>query len=372
MPSSEDLSGALARLGMRRENRDGEIRPLLLRLVVDLFLQRRHHAPADLRNFEAIVGPLLADVDTQTRRQLIERLFDHPATPAALLDRLMDDESLIAADLHRHASCDENALLAAAASASAMVAVSIAQRTDLPQGVIAMLVGRPEARVATALADNTSIAFAPRELQAMMARARRDRDLAERLAAHITDPLAVAPLFALVSQRQRRRMIEAVRRLDLGHRSKGRADSATAATHARLNQLALAGEWDAFDDTLCLALGREGSALRPFLHEGAGDVLALALAAVGVTGEVAARIFILGEPAIGRSVTAVRRLTALVDTLTPSAARRLLDAMLGIVPDARRPATVAADAVPGAGRRTESVPAVTRREVSDAPRRLRR
>lgn len=369
MPSSDDLSVALARLGMGRRTAAAEIRPLLLRIVVDLFLQKRHHAPADLRSFEAMVGPLLADVDTATRRQLVERLFDHPATPLALLDRLMDDESLIAADLYRHASCDEAALLAAAATGSAMAAAAIAQRTDLPQSVVQALVGRPEARIATALADNGSVAFAPAALQAMVARARHDRDLAERLAARIGDPLAVAPLFPLVSQRQRRRMIEAVRRLELGQRPRGRADGATAAILARLNQLALAGEWDSFDDTLCLALGHGGRALRPLLHEGAGDVLALALAAVGVTGEIAARIFILGEPAIGRSVAAVRRLTTLVETLAPAAARRLLDAILGGPTDARRPAAAATD-LPGPGRRIE---AAVRREVAEtAPRRVRR
>lgn len=374
MPGSDDLSVALARLGMGRQKADAEIRPLLLRMVVDLFLQKRHHAPADLRSFEAIVAPLLADLDTMTRRRLIERLFDHPATPVALLDRLMDDESLIAADLYRHASCEEDGLLAAASTASAMVAVSIAQRTGLAPSVVQALVARPEARIATALADNASVDFAPAALQAMVARARHDRDLAERLTTRLADPLAVAPLFPIVSQRQRRRMIEAARRLDLGQRSRGRPDSATTTTLVRLNQLALAAEWESFDDTLCLALGREGSALRPLLHDGTGDVLALALAAVGVTGEIAARIFILGEPAIGRSITAVRRLTALVDTVTPTTARRLLDAMLGSATAPRRAATgMAAEALPSAGRRIEAVPAAPRWDVTEAAlRRVRR
>lgn len=370
MPSSDDLAGALARLGMGRQNPDTEIRPLLLRIVVDLFLHKRHHAPADLHTFEAIVGPLLTDVDAATRRQLIERLFDHPATPAALIERLMDDESLIATDLYRHASFDEAGLLAAAATGSTMVAVSIAQRTDLLPSIVRALVVRPELRVATELADNPAITFEPAEVEAMVARARCDRDLAERLASRIADPLAIAPLFPLLSQGQRRRMIEAARRLDLGHRPRGRPDGAAAATLARLNQLALAGEWDSFDDTLCLAIRGKASALRPLLHEGGGDVLALALAAVGATGDIAARIFILGEPAIGRSVSAVRRLTTLVETLAPTAARRLLDAMLSGETEARRPV---ADALPTVGRRIEAVPRAAPREVAEAPlRRVRR
>ncbi len=370
MPTSDDLAGALARLGMGRQNPDAEIRPLLLRIVVDLFLQKPHHAPADLRTFEAIVGPLLTDADPATRRRLIERLFDHPATPAALLERLMDDEALIATDLYRHASFDEAGLLAAAATGPAMVAASIAQRTDLPPSVVRALVRRPELRVATAVAENAAIAFEPAELQAMVARARGDRDLAERLAARIGDPLAVAPLFPLLSPRQRRRMIEAVRRLDLGCRQWGRPDGATTATLARLDQLALAGEWDSFEDALCLAVGGRTSALRPLLHEGGGDVLALALAAVGATEELAARIFILGEPAIGRSVAAVRRLATLVATLAPTAARRLLEAMLAGATETRRPL---ADTLPPPARRIEAVPTAPRRDLAEAPpRRMRR
>lgn len=373
MPSSDDLSAALARLGMRMggPRADNEIRPLLLRIVVDLFLQKRHHAPADLRSFEAIVGPLLAEADAETRRRLVERLFDHPATPLPLLDRLMDDESLIAADLYRHASCSEVELLVTACTGPAMVAASIAQRADLPPSVVQALIGRPEARVAAALAGNASITFGPAALRTMVARAQHDRDLAERLAARTVDPLAVAPLFPLLSPRQRRRMIEAVRRLDLGQRPRGWSESATAATLARLNQLVLAGEWDGFDDTLCRAFGSTGATLRPRLHEGAGDVLALALAAVGVPGEIAARVFILGEPTIGRSVAAVRRLTALVETVTPTAARRLLDAMLGGSAEARRPVTTL-DLAVGSSRRIEAMPAVPRRETAEAPpRRMR-
>ena len=370
MPRSDDLPAALARLVMGHQNAEAEIRPLLLRIVVDLFVQKRHHAPADLRIFEAIVGPLLTDADTATRRRLVEMLFDHPATPAALLERLMDDESLIATDLYRHASFEEAELLAAAATGPAIVAASVAQRTDLSVHVVQALVARPEPRVATALADNAAIAFQPADLKAMVARARCDRNLAERLAASIADPLAVAPLFPLLSQRQRRRMIEAVRRLDLGRRPWGRPDSVTAAVFVRLNQLALAGEWDGFDDALCLAVGHRSGALRPLLHESGGDVLALALAAIGATADLAARIFILGEPSIGRSVPAVRRLTTLVDTLAPTAARRLLEAMLGEEADARRPAK---DTPPAIDRRVEAVQPTQRRVIVEAsPRRQRR
>lgn len=370
MRRSDDLAGALARLGTGRHDPDAEIRPLLLRIVVDLFLQKRHHAPADLRTFEAIVSPLLTDVDTVTRRRLIERLFDHPATPAALLERLMDDESLIATDLYRHASFNEGGLLTAAATGSLMVAAAIAQRTDLPLSVVRALVGRPEDRIATVLAGNVSVVFETAELETMVARARGNRDLAECLVTRLADPLAAAPLFPLLSQRQRRRMIESVRRLDLGRRQWGRPDGTTIATLARLDQLALSGEWDSFDDALCFAISGAGNALRPLLHEGGGDVLALALAVVGAPEELAARIFILGEPAIGRSVAAVRRLTTLVGLLAPAAARRLLDAMLGIRTEARRPA---AELLPVVLRRSEAEPVAARREVVEAPlRRVRR
>ncbi len=373
MPNSDDLAVALAHLGMLRHNPTSTIRPLLLRVVVDLFLHKRHHAPDDIRTFEAMVTPLLDDVDAATRRVLVDRLFDHPATPAAVLDRLMDAESQIGAEVYRHASFAEAELLAIAETGPAMTAATVAQRPDLPPDVITALVERPEPRIAQALADNAAVVLAPSQFQALVRRARTDRDLAERLAAREGDPLATAPLFALVSPRQRRRIVDAVRRHELGRRPWGRPDRATVATLERLDRLVLGGEWDVFEDTLCLALGERHRALRPLLRDGTGDILALALAAVGATADLAARVFILGDPAIGRSVSAVRRLTTMVDTLAPAAARRLLEAIVEAVPnEERRPSS---PTPPSLGARRGNVAAdvtAVRRERVEPARRARR
>ena len=60
-----------------------------------------------------------------------------------------------------------------------------------------------------------------------------------------------------------------------------------------------------------------------------GEPLAIALAALGVSSDVAARIFIFGDPVIGHSYSKVRRLVTVVETLSSRAAHQLLTSMLG-------------------------------------------
>lgn len=335
MPALDNLSVALARLGMG-STEDAAFRPVLLSVVVDLFVGRRHHAPADIELFAAMIGPLVEGTSRTTRRRLLDKLFSHPAAPPSLIARLMDDESVIEAEMFQHATLSDEQLLAAAESGPAMFAAAIAQRSAVPPGLVDVLVSRPEKPVIDALVDNDAIGFTPAQTRALVARAAGDPILAARLVPRIADPLATAPLFPLLSSRVRSLVIGRLRRQALGTREWGRPDKATAALAERLDRLVLGGEWDGFDEVLCDAttLGRR---LVPLLHDGRGELLALALAAAGVGTEVAARAFILGEPAIGRSVPAVRRLTGIVDTVSAGAARRLLAAMLEHVPPERRP-----------------------------------
>lgn len=332
----DDLPAALARLGRLDQGRDASIRPVLLRVVVDLFLQKHHHAPDELTTFEAMVGPLLETADPGTRQPLMERLYGHPAAPAGLLDRYLDDESLIAAEVYRHASLSDPDLLAAAEEGSPVIATAVAHRPGLPAVVVAALAARTEHRITLALAANPDAALAPADLRRLVKRAQADHALAELLASRAGDPLAIAPLFPLVSPTQRRRMIDAVRRMDLGRRDWGRPDRAPALTLDRLDRLVLGGEWDGFDHLVALTLGCDHRVIQPLLHDGTGDILALALTAIGMPAASAARAFILGEPRIGHSVATVRRLTRLVDTVPAGAARRLIGAMIDGRPEEPR------------------------------------
>src|SRR5262252_860491 len=74
----------------RREGVD--IRPTLLRVLTDLYVQASAHSADEERQFVELTSRLIDQVDDATRAAVRARLAIYPATPAAIMDRL---------DLHR-------------------------------------------------------------------------------------------------------------------------------------------------------------------------------------------------------------------------------------------------------------------------------
>lgn len=370
MHKSDDLPVALARLVALGQSPDVNIRPVLLRVVVDLFTSRPHHAPSDVQQFSAIVAHLLEEADVDTRIIVAEKLARHPATPRDLLDRLAAEQTAIATKVYAHAALDDATLLAAASWGAEAIAEVLASRDDLPATVVAALADRPENRVLHALAANAGVTFDRPTFQHLVRRARQDRDLAARLIDRAADPIDLAPLFPLVPSAQRQVIVDAARRLELGRRQWGRVDGATAEALARLDRLVLCGEREAFETALGETLGLDARATAALLHDDGGEILALALTAAGASPDMAARAFILGDPRIGRSVDKVRSLTAIVATMSPHAARRLINAMTSDSAEThRRPAPAGAATPPSRRHESPVSDAATRRETPAQPAR---
>ena len=90
------------------------MRPTLLRVLTDLYLQRPSHTPEDERYFTELA--LLIDAtDIAARTSLAAKLATYPSAPHAVLMRLAHDEIEVAAPVLTH-SC---ALTSAALSAIA-------------------------------------------------------------------------------------------------------------------------------------------------------------------------------------------------------------------------------------------------------------
>lgn len=69
--------------------RDGvDIRPTLLRVLTDLYVQKPTHSPDEETQYVELALGLIETVDEPTRAAVIARLSAYPAAPAAILDRL--------------------------------------------------------------------------------------------------------------------------------------------------------------------------------------------------------------------------------------------------------------------------------------------
>jgi hypothetical protein len=65
-----------------------DIKPTLLRVLVDLYIQKASHTPHEDQHFTELALRLIDVVDESTRGAVAARLAKHPGTPAAVLDRL--------------------------------------------------------------------------------------------------------------------------------------------------------------------------------------------------------------------------------------------------------------------------------------------
>jgi hypothetical protein len=85
--------------------RDGfDIRPTLLRVLTDLYLQKPAHPPEDERHYTELALRLINSTDVPARVAVAERLARYPAVPRAVILRLARDVIDVACPVLRHAS----------------------------------------------------------------------------------------------------------------------------------------------------------------------------------------------------------------------------------------------------------------------------
>jgi hypothetical protein len=65
-----------------------DIRPTLLRVLTDLYIQKPTHTPAEDRHYTELAMRLIEVVDEATRAAVAARLSTYPGAPRAVLDRL--------------------------------------------------------------------------------------------------------------------------------------------------------------------------------------------------------------------------------------------------------------------------------------------
>lgn len=93
-----DLNGLVA----LAEKNGVDIRPTLLRVLTDLYVQKTTHTREEEQRFAELALWLLASADLPTRVAVASKLGGHPATPHPVLRRLARDVAEVAAPVLRH------------------------------------------------------------------------------------------------------------------------------------------------------------------------------------------------------------------------------------------------------------------------------
>src|SRR5690349_9640307 len=85
--SNPDLDGL-----MKLSNREGvDIRPTLLRVITDLYLQKSNHSAQESQRFERLALKLIEHVDAKTKATIAQKIAGYPNAPASVRQRLLKE-----------------------------------------------------------------------------------------------------------------------------------------------------------------------------------------------------------------------------------------------------------------------------------------
>jgi uncharacterized protein (DUF2336 family) len=329
MPVEERLPDALQGLVALGARGDVNIRPILLRVLTDMFIAKAHHSGEEIRQYSEIASQMLRNMDADTCRIVAQKLAGFAQAPKSILNLIIAAGGTPAEIILSQSPCLARPFLAAeAAFGSASNAASIAARTDLDADLTEILAHRGETIVLQTLVENATAPIATGTFSEVIWRARTDAHLARALIARAPLGHDLSSLFLAASPPERAKIILSIRRRELGRPEPAPTRPASTHTLASLEQLALAGERQRFVMCLAKALTIEPAQAAIVVDDAYGEPLALALAALRVPVENAVRLFLFIDPRIGQSVERVRSLVRIVRHMPPHLCRRLLTAMM--------------------------------------------
>ena len=275
-PSLRSLEG-LTCVGLRG---GVDMRPTLLRVLTDLYVQKLTHNAEEDRYYTELALRLLDSVDVATRTAVATRLAHHLAPPQRVIERLAGDLPEVRAALLQHAAA-AMASTAADGKKSSSTAASV-KPVSLPQKL-----DTAAATIGAAIAG---------ELNELFFAANADERRLVLLNLHIVAALSIASPVV-------------VRDATIGR---------------RLEAAALARRREEFVQVLAQALRISREQARRIAGDELGEPVVVAAKALAIPRDLLYRILLFVNTAVGHSVERVHTLAALYDDMTMAAARDLV------------------------------------------------
>ena len=281
--------------------RDGvDIRPTLVRVLTDLYVQKPAHTAEEERHYTELVLRLIDSVDLATRVAVAKKIAGYAGAPPAVVRRLARDAIEVAEPILRHSGVLTSADLAAVVrDFGARHAAIIAARE----------IAKPaEGRV---IAEPTT-AKSPR----------MDRITGE------SPEIGIAELFYSADPSARRVLL-----LSLGN-----ADAETPQrvqpleTIRALEAAALGRDRTGFVKLIEGALSLSHEQANRLVHDRSGEPLLVAAKALAMPPVVLQRVLMFIDPAIGESVERVFGLAAFYERMSADAAHKIIDSLRGREP----------------------------------------
>jgi hypothetical protein len=286
-PTMSSLNG-LADIGLRS---GVDMRPTLISVLTDLYVQKLTHTPDEERHYTELALRLLDGVDVPTRAAVAARLAKHLSPPPRVIQYLVNDLPEIAAPLRGHALLQRPAQPAAPAPP-----VTIAPAIEDVAPIEALPEEEPiEHEPVTDLRGTMDTTTAAELDDVFFTAAEHERRLI-LLNLHIAAPMSPGQVVVL-------------RDPGIGER----LEAAAMGNHREdlVKQFAEA-----------LRIPREQA--RRIVRDDHGEPIVVAVKALGISRDVVYRLLMFVNPAVGHSVERVHALATLYDEMTAQAAEGMV------------------------------------------------
>jgi hypothetical protein len=280
-----------------------DMRPTLLRVLTDLYVQKLTHTPDEERHYTELALRLLDAVDVATRAAVAGRLARHLSPPLRVIQQLAADLPEVAAPVRGH--CAVHSKASSEPTAPVMPIVEV-QETERPESE-----ERGEETVPAAAPSHAIAADIASELNELFFAASADERRLILLNLQIAAPMPAGS-------------IQLARDAAVGH---------------RLETAALARARGDFAQHLAYSLKIPPAQARRIAGDVLGEPIVIAAKALTLPRDVVYRILLFVNTTVGHSVERVHALAQLYDEMTVQAAEHLVAIWQGLYRAERAVAT---------------------------------
>ena len=321
------------------DRRGVDIRPTLLRVLTDQYLQSRTHTLDEERQYTELALRLIGETDIATRAAVAMRLAPHACAPRAILLQLARDELEVAEPILLHSPRLTPADLAAIASERGPCYATVIARCEnaatAPTSRGPIPLAAPERHAAplpaAAPAPPPPPPPLPPELPAEDLPPPRDGSaggvasipvLATPAAGPKPEAIELCELFFAAGPAERRMILIG---LDYLPGSPPRSPATMQRTDVwKLESAALQHNADVVVRTLEHAVGISRAQARRIVNDETGEPIVVAAKALHLPADVLQRMLLFMNPRVGQSVDRVYELAALYADISVAAACRLI------------------------------------------------
>mgnify|MGYP001275775767 CR=1 FL=1 len=310
--SSSGLPSVQRLVGLARSN-GIDVRPTLLRVLVDQFVAEPGHPAAEVTRFGELVLNLLPRASETDRAIVAAKLARHRQTPTAVARRLAGDVASVACPVLAHSGAlSDDDLFLAVRSGDIAKALAVAEREDIGLAALVALEEIDDPAVRAALAARIGRAPPPPR----STRPDRPADLGQRF---------------LAGTASRREAIIAELAVAQAPLPAG-AGARLAETGQGLEVAALSRRPHALAEAVGRAFGLDADMARRVAEDEGGEPLVVCARVLDLGPQACTRILLFAHEAIGTSVERIYDLSALYEAMPRTAAVTILRAWQAAAP----------------------------------------